>query len=117
MARHSRVHSSTTTRSRSGSPSCVRARTKSYAHTWSFLSARSLTQLPSFSHSLPRRGCFLGTFMPACRQIRSTRLWFTFQPSFLSIPVIRGDPYRPYTDASSTIRPVNGASSSRTRAV
>ncbi len=74
-------------------------------------------QLPSFSHSLPRRGCFLGTFSPACRQIRSTRLWFTFQPSFRSIPVILGDPYRPYTDASSTIRPVSGASSSRTRAV
>jgi hypothetical protein len=31
--------------------------------------------------------------------------------------VILGDPYRPYTDSSSTIRPVNGASSSRTRAV
>jgi hypothetical protein len=30
-------------------------------------------QLPSFSHSLPQRGCFLGTFSPACRQIRSTR--------------------------------------------
>ena len=59
----------------------------------------------------------VGTFRPACRQMRSTRLWFTFQPSFRSIPVIRGDPYRPYTDASSTIRPVSGASSSRTRAV
>jgi hypothetical protein len=44
-------------------------------------------------------------------------LWFTFQPSLRSIPVILGDPYRPYTDASSTIRPVSGASSSRTRAV
>jgi hypothetical protein len=49
--------------------------------------------------------------------MRSIRLWFTFQPSFRSIPVIRGDPYRPYTDASSTIRPVSGPSSSRTRAV
>jgi hypothetical protein len=115
--RHSRVHSSTTTRSRSGSPSCVRASTKSYAHTWPFLSGRSLTQLPSFSHRLPRRSCFLGTFRPACLQMRSTRLWFTFQPSFRSIPVIRGDPYRPYTDASSMIRPVSSASSSRTRAV
>ena len=55
--RHSRVHSSTTTtRSRSGRPSCIRARTKSYAHTWSFLSGRSRMQLPSFSHSLSRRG-------------------------------------------------------------
>gem|GEM_PF-6982524 len=65
--RHSRVHSSTTTRSRSGSPSRVLARTKSYAHTWSLLSGRSFTQLPTFSHSLPRRGCVLGNFMLACR--------------------------------------------------
>jgi hypothetical protein len=44
-------------------------------------------------------------------------LWFTFQPSFRSIPVILGDPYRPNTEASSTILPVKVASSSRTRAV
>jgi hypothetical protein len=38
-------------------------------------------------------------------------------PPVYSIPVILGDPYRPYTDASSTVRPVSGASSSRIRAV
>jgi hypothetical protein len=69
--KHSRAHSSTTTRSRSVSPQCVRASTKSYAHAWSLRSGRSRMPLPSFSHSLPRLGYFLGTFSPACRQIRS----------------------------------------------
>jgi hypothetical protein len=32
---------------------------------------------PSPSQSLRRFGCFAGTFRPSCRQIRSTRLWFT----------------------------------------
>jgi hypothetical protein len=43
---------------------------------------------PSFSHSLERLGCFAGTFRPSFRHIRSTRLWFTLQLSFLSIAVI-----------------------------
>jgi hypothetical protein len=34
-------------------------------------------------------GCRLGTFSPSRRQIRSTRLWFTNQPSRLSSAVIR----------------------------
>jgi hypothetical protein len=40
-------------------------------------------------------------------------LWFTRQPSRRSIAVILRYPYRPYADASSMIRLVNGASSSR----
>jgi hypothetical protein len=43
---------------------------------------------PSFSHNLERLGCFAGTFSLSLRQIRSTRLWFTLHPSFLSIAVI-----------------------------
>ena len=34
----------------------------------------------SVSHRRPRLGCFLGTFSPSRRQIRSTRLLFTTQP-------------------------------------
>src|SRR3954468_10146269 len=49
-------------------------------------------QLPSLSHNLPRLGCFCGTFRPAWRQIRSTRLWFTSHPSCLSIAVIHLQP-------------------------
>ena len=48
---------------------------------------RSRIQEPSVSHSLPRFGCLLGTLSPSCLQIRSTRLWFTAQPSVLIIPV------------------------------
>ena len=47
------------------------------------------TQDPSVNHSLPRFGCFWGTFSPSCRQIRSTRLWFTIQPSRRSKAVMR----------------------------
>jgi hypothetical protein len=43
---------------------------------------------PSFSQIRPRLGCFFRTFSPSCFQIRSTRLWFTGQPSALRIPVI-----------------------------
>ena len=32
---------------------------------------------PSLNHSRLLLGCFLGTFRPSPRQIRSTRLWFT----------------------------------------
>lgn len=42
---------------------------------------RAQTHEPSFSHNRPRLGCFLGTFSPSWRQIRSTRLWFTRQPA------------------------------------
>ncbi len=76
-------------------PSCVLACTRSYAHTWSRRCGRSLMHEPSVSHSRPRLGCFLGTFSPSRRQIRSTRLWFTRQPSSRSIAVTLRYPYRP----------------------
>ena len=63
---------------------------------------------------VPGGSSFLGTFSPCCRQIRSTRLWFTCQPVRLNMPVTLGEPYLPYTHASSMIRCVSGASSSRT---
>jgi hypothetical protein len=69
---------------------------------------------PSFNHNLARFGCLLGTFNPSDLKIRSTRLWFTHQPSSSSVPVILGVPYRPYIEANSMIRWVNGSSSSRT---
>ena len=37
-------------------------------------SGRKRTHDPSVSHRRPRLGCFLGTFNPSRRQIRSTRL-------------------------------------------
>jgi len=43
---------------------------------------------PSFNQSRPFFGCFWGTFSPSRRQIRSTRLAFTVQPSDRSIAVI-----------------------------
>ncbi len=46
-------------------------------------------QEPSFSHSRPRFDCFAGTFKPSRRQMRSTRLWLTHQPSARSNAVIR----------------------------
>jgi hypothetical protein len=42
---------------------------------------RRRTHDPSVSHNRPRLGCFLGTFSPSRRQIRSTRLSFTNQPA------------------------------------
>ena len=56
---------------------------------WPLCLGRSRTQLPSLSQSRPRFGYFLGTFSPSCFQIRSTRLWFTGQPSRWSSAVIR----------------------------
>ena len=50
---------------------------------------------PSLSHNRPRFGCRLGTFSPSCLQIRSTRLWFTSQPSIRSRFVICRYPYLP----------------------
>ena len=50
---------------------------------------------PSLSHNRPRFGCRLGTFSPSCLQIRSTRLWFTSQPSMRSRFVICRYPYLP----------------------
>jgi hypothetical protein len=70
-------------------------------------------ELPSLSQRRPRLGCFFGTFRPSRFQIRSTRLWFTRQPSRRSSAVIRRYPYRPKAEASSTIRLVSGFSSSR----
>ena len=105
-----RVYLSTSVSSRNGRPSCVRSATKSYAQTWSRYSGRNRMHDPSFNHNLPRFGCLLGTFNPSDLQIRSTRLWFTHQPSSSSVPVIRGVPYRPYTEANSMIRCVSGSS-------
>jgi hypothetical protein len=42
------------------------------------------TQEPSFSQSRLRFFCFGGIFSPSRRQMRSTRLWFTFQPAWFS---------------------------------
>ena len=47
----------------------------------------SRTQDPSLSQSRPFFRCLGGTFSPSRRQIRSTRLWFTCQPDWFSIPV------------------------------
>ncbi len=47
------------------------------------LQGLSRIQDSSFSQILPFWGCFFGTFSPSCLQIRSTRLWFTGQPSAL----------------------------------
>jgi hypothetical protein len=49
--------------------------------TWLGRSARSRMHDPSFSHRRPRLGCLAGTFSPSRRQIRSTRLSLTSQPS------------------------------------
>jgi hypothetical protein len=50
--------------------------------------------------------------VPACRQVRHCRSWFTFQVSFRSTGVTRGDPSQTCTDAGSMILPVSGESSS-----
>lgn len=59
-----------------------------YAHSGASHAGRSRTHEPSLSHSRARFGCFPGTFSPACRHNRSTRLWFTSQPSIRSSAVI-----------------------------
>lgn len=89
IARHSRVNSSITVSMRNLRPSCVRSCTKSYAHTWFRCRGRSRIHEPSLNHSLPRFGCFCGTFRPSRRHIRKTRLWFTRQPSACRSAVIR----------------------------
>ena len=89
IARHSRVCSSTIASIRNGRPSAVRSKTKSYDQTWFGRSARRRTIKPSANQSRPRFGCFRGTRSPSSRQSRSTRLWFTRQPSCLSNAVIR----------------------------
>ena len=73
--------SSSTVSSFSARPSCVLEATKSYDQTWPRYSGLSRMHDPSLSHSRPRFGCRSGTFSPSCLQIRSTRLWFTPQPS------------------------------------
>lgn len=55
--------------------------TKSQFQTWFRCVGRSRMHDPSPSQSLRRFGCFARTLSPSCRQIRSTRLWFTHQPS------------------------------------
>ena len=115
MARHSRVNSSTTQSMRNLRPSRVRSSTKSYAHTWLGRSGRSRTQEPSFSHKRPRLGCRGGTFRPSRRQIRSTRLRLTAQPTWRSSAVTRRYPYRPNRFASSMMSAVSRASSSGIR--
>ena len=89
IARHSRVNPSTTFSMPILRPSRVRSSTKSYAQTWLGLSGRSRTQEPSFSHNRPRFGWRAGTFNPSRRQIRSTRLRLTRQPSARSKAVTR----------------------------
>jgi hypothetical protein len=46
-------------------------------------------QDPSLSQSRPRLGCLAGTLSPSRRQMRSTLLWLTCQPSNLRSAVIR----------------------------
>ena len=89
IARHSRLYSSNTVSIFNGRPSSVRSATKSYAQTWCRYKGRSRIQEPSANHRRPRLGCFFGTFNPSCLQIRSTRLWFTPQPSMRSMSVTR----------------------------
>ena len=43
--------------------------------------AMNSIQEPSLNHSRPRLGWRDGTFSPSCRQMRSTHLWYTRQPS------------------------------------
>ena len=79
--------SSSTVSSFSARPSCVLEATKSYDQTWPRYSGLSRMHDPSLSHSRPRFGCRSGTFSPSCLQIRSTRLWFSPQPSMRSMSV------------------------------
>ncbi len=81
IARHSRVYSSTSVSIFRGRPSEVRSATKSYDQTCFGQPGRSRKHAPSFNHRRPRRGCCWGTLSPSCRQILSTRLWFTRHPS------------------------------------
>ena len=111
MARHLRVNSSITVSIRKALPLCVRAITKSYAHTWLGQHGRSRTHEPSLSHNRFLFGCLCGTFSPSSRQIRSTRLWFTDQPSLRSKAVMRRYPYRPYSLARETMARVKESSS------
>jgi hypothetical protein len=57
--------------------------------TWFGCSARNRIHDPSLSHKRLRFGCLLGTFSPARRQMRSTRLSLTCQPDRLSNSAIR----------------------------
>jgi hypothetical protein len=66
---------------RGPSTDCVRGTFGHSAQTWFARSGRSRTHEPSFSHNRPRFGWRGGTFKPSRRQIRSTRLWLTRQPS------------------------------------
>ena len=114
MAKHSRLYSSRTVSILMGRPSWVRSATKSYDHTWCLYKGLRRMQEPSFSQILARVGCFFGTFSPSCFQIRSTRLWFTDQPSALSIPVTIRYPYLPYLLARFTTSFLSASSSSFT---
>ena len=58
--------------------------------------------------------CLAGTFSPSCRQIRSTRLWFTLHPSHCSIAVTLRYPYRPYQLANRTTAILSASSPSAT---
>lgn len=88
IARYSRVYSSTTVSSFNGRPSCVRSITKSCDLTWFGYSDRFRMQAPSVNQSRTHFGCFFGTFKPSCRQICSTRWWFTRHPSWCNSAVI-----------------------------
>ena len=61
-------------------------------------------QDPSLSHGRPLFGCFAGTFSPSRRQMRSTRLWFTY-------PALAAEQRRDPAIAVATVRagqPHNG---------
>src|SRR4028119_1948078 len=84
IRRHSRVNSSSTTRSLSFRPSLVSSCTKSYVHTWFGCSARRTEHAFAL---VPERSFFLSgrtTFSPATFQSRCTRFTFTPPPPLLT---------------------------------
>ena len=92
MLRHARVCSFTMVRNRRGRPSCVRSRTQSSDQTGFGRSARRRVQEPSVAQRRRRRRGLRGTRRSSWRQRRSTRLWFTRQPSARSRAVMRREP-------------------------
>lgn len=104
-------------RRRSGRPSRAQTETKLSALTWTLPVGGSLLALPSFSQCPAQLSRSQGTCSSTVRQMRSTRRSFTFQFSFQSTLVSRGDRWQPHIDVSSTIWPVNSASFSSTNTV
>ena len=81
IANASRECSSTTFSSRYLRRSRVRSSTESQLHTWLRWVGLRRMQDPSFSHNRLCFGCLDETLSPSRRQMRSTRLGFTIQPS------------------------------------